>query len=154
VPKSTVFPLHCALSLKKAQGIIDAALAHGRKREFMPLTAVVLDSGGHLIAMAREDGSGVVRHQVAQGKAWGALGIGISSRTIGERNQGREAFISGVAAASEGRFISVPGGVLIIENDQAIGAVGVSGDTSDADEECAIAGVQSAGYSVGIDTPD
>jgi uncharacterized protein GlcG (DUF336 family) len=120
----------------------------------MPLTAVVLDSGGHMIAMEREDGAGVVRQQVAAGKAWGALGIGVGSRTVGARNQGRDAFMAGVAAASDGQFIPVPGGVLVIENGEAIGAVGVSGDTSDADEECAIAGIEAAGYRAGVDTPD
>ncbi len=154
MPKSEVFPVQTALPLDQARDIIAAARARGRERGFMPLTVVVLDTGGHRIAMEREDGSGIVREQVAAGKAWGALGIGIASRTIGGRNQGREAFMAGVAAASDGRFIPVPGGVLVIENGQAIGAVGVSGDTSDADEECAIAGIEAAGYTAGVDTPD
>lgn len=154
MPKSAVFPLHSPLTLDKARTIIAAARERGREREFMPLTVVVLDNGGHLIAMEREDGSGIVRQQVAQGKAWGALGIGVSSRTVGARNQGRDAFMAGVAAASDGRFIPVPGGVLIVHEGQVIGAVGISGDTSDADEECAVAGVEAAGYHAGIDTPD
>lgn len=154
MPKSTVFTVPAPLPLEKAREIIHAALARGREREFMPLTVVVLDTGGHMIAMEREDGAGVVRQSVAAGKAWGALGIGIGSRTIGARNQGREAFLAGVAAASDGRFVPVPGGVLVIEGGQAIGAVGISGDTSDADEECAIAGIEAAGYTAGIDTTD
>jgi uncharacterized protein GlcG (DUF336 family) len=154
VPKSEVFSLHTPLPLARARQIIQAALGRGRERTFMPLTVVVLDSGGHMIAMEREDGAGVVRQQVAAGKAWGALGIGVGSRTVGARNQGRDAFMAGVAAASDGQFIPVPGGVLVIENGEAIGAVGVSGDTSDADEECAIAGIEAAGYRAGVDTPD
>jgi len=154
MPKSEIFSLHTPLPLARARQIIQAALAHGREQSLMPLTVVVLDSGGHAIAMEREDGAGVVRQQVATGKAWGALGMGIGSRTIGARNQGREAFMAGVAAASDGQFIPVPGGVLVLEKGEAIGAVGISGDTSDADEACAIAGIEAAGYSTGIDTSD
>ena len=154
MPKSEVFPVANPLPLEQARKIITAARERGRERGFMPLTVVVLDTGGHCIAMEREDGAGIVRQQVATGKAWGALGMGLGSRTIGGRNQGREAFLAGVAAASDGRFVPVPGGVLVINNGQAIGAVGVSGDTSDADEECAVAGVEAAGYAAGIDTPE
>ena len=154
MPKSEVFLRPSALPLDKARSIIQSALQRGREQGFMPLTVVVLDDGGHTIAMEREDGSGIAREPVARGKAWGALGIGISSRTVGARNQGREAFLAGVAAASDGQFIPVPGGVLVIENDRIIGAVGVSGDTSDADEECAVAGIEAAGYTAGVDTPD
>ncbi|QGM21994.1 heme-binding protein [Spiribacter sp. 2438] len=154
MPKSDVFPLSCPLPLDSARAIIQAAREKGREQGFMPLTVVVLDAGGHRIAMEREDGCGIVREEVATGKAWGALGIGIGSRTIAGRNQGREAFLAGVAVASDGRFVPVPGGVLVIENGQAIGAVGISGDTSDADEMCAVAGIEAAGYQAGIDTPD
>ncbi|MDR9405781.1 MAG: heme-binding protein [Spiribacter sp.] len=154
MPKSSVYPLPCPLPLAKAKTLIEAARAHGKANGMMPLTVVVLDTGGHIIAMEREDGSGIVRQQIAQGKAWGALGIGVASRTVGERNQGRDAFMAAVGSAADGRFIPVPGGVLIIDNGQAIGAVGISGDTSDADEACAIAGVEAAGYQAGIDTPD
>jgi len=154
MPKSTVYPLQCSLPLAKAKTLIEAARAHGQASGYMPLTVVVLDSGGHIVAMEREDGSGIVRQQIAQGKAWGALGIGVASRTVGERNQGRDAFMATVGSASDGRFIPVPGAVLIIDSGQIIGAVGISGDTSDADEACAIAGVKAAGYEPGIDTPD
>ncbi|MRH78846.1 heme-binding protein [Spiribacter sp. C176] len=154
MPKSSIFPVRVDLPLAKANQIIESALAKGRERGFMPLTVVVMDSGGHIVAMAREDGAGNVRQQIAQGKARGALGLGISSRTIGERNQGREAFLAALATAADGQFIPVAGGVLVLEDGVAIGAVGISGDTSDADEECAVAGIQAAGYQSGIDTPD
>lgn len=154
MPKSSIFPVRVDLPLAQANRIIESALARGKERGFMPLTVVVMDSGGHIVAMAREDGSGNVRQQIAQGKARGALGLGIASRTIGERNQGREAFLAALAAAADGQFIPVAGGVLVLEDGVAIGAVGISGDTSDADEECAIAGIQAAGYQAGIDTPD
>lgn len=154
MPKSSVYPLQCSLPLAKAKTLIEAARSHGQTNRYMPLTVVVLDSGGHIVAMEREDGSGIVRQQIAQGKAWGALGLGIASRTVGERNQGRDAFMAAVGSASDGRFIPVPGGVLVIDNGQIVGAVGISGDTSDADEACAVAGVKAAGYEPGIDTPD
>lgn len=153
--KSDVFSLAVSLPLETARGIVRAALEEGRKQGFMPLTVVVLDSGGQLVAMEREDGSGNLRFEVARGKAYGALGIGLGSRTLGARNQGREAFLAAVAAASGGRFVPVGGGALVLDADgRALGAVGVSGDTSDADEVCAVAGIEAAGLRAGIDTPD
>lgn len=154
MPKSEVFKAHTPLPLEKARQIIKTALNKAREREFMPLTVVVLDLGGNTIALEREDGCGFMREPVARGKAWGALGFGIASRTIGARNQGRDAFMASAAAAADGRFIPVPGGALILDQGTVIGAVGISGDTSDADEECAIAGIEAAGYEAGIDTPD
>jgi glc operon protein GlcG len=119
----------------------------------MPLTVVVLDGGGHVVSMDREDGSGLLRPAIAVGKAYGALGLGIGSRTVAARNQGRDAFLGALAAASEGRFVPVPGGALILEQGgKSIGAVGVSGDTSDEDEACAVAGIEAAGLRAGIDT--
>ncbi len=133
------------LSLNQAATIVDAALAAGRAEKMMPLTVAVLDAGGHLMAFKREDGSGILRPQVAIGKAWGALGMGQSSRTLRDRLSDRPSFIGALSAASDGRFFPVPGGVLIRDaDDQTLGAVGISGDTSDKDEFCAIAGVKAA----------
>lgn len=147
-----VFALHVTLPLEKARAIIAAALAEGRRRGLQPLTVVVLDVGGHIVSLDREDGSGNLRMNVAHGKASGALGIGLGSGTIGARNQGRDAFLAGVAVASGGEFIPVAGSVLILDDDgRAIGAVGISGDTSVEDEACAIAGVEAAGYRAGLD---
>lgn len=135
------------LTLAKANEIIVGALAAGRKADLLPLSVAVLDAGGNLVAFQREDGSGIVRQDIATGKAWGALGMGISSRTIRDRLQDRPAFQGAVAAASQGRFIPVPGGVLICNDDgQAIGAVGISGDASDKDEYCAITAIRAAGF--------
>jgi uncharacterized protein GlcG (DUF336 family) len=134
------------LSLAAAETIVDAALAVGTDNQMLPLTVVVLDTGGHAIAMKRQDGCGNMRADVATGKAWGALGMGIPSRLIGDRLADRPTFQGALAAVSDGRFVPVPGGVLIRDVDNAvIGAVGVSGDTSDKDEFCAIAGIKSAG---------
>ncbi len=153
MPKSSVFNVRTLLPLADARQMIEVARGRARERGFSPLTIVVLDLGGHTIALEREDGCGVAREPVARAKAWGALGFGIASRTIGERNAGREAFLAGAAVATGGQFVPVPGGVLILKDGEVIGAVGVSGDVSDADEECAIAGIEAAGYTAGIDTP-
>lgn len=147
-----VYSVAVTLPLEKARQLIAAALAEGRRRELMPLTVVVLDSGGHLVAAEREDGSGVLRFQVAQGKAYGALGLGFGSRAIASRNQGREAFLGALSDAADGKAVPAPGGVLVLDGDKhIIGAVGVSGDASDADEAAALAGIAAVGLAAGID---
>jgi uncharacterized protein GlcG (DUF336 family) len=139
-------PLAVGLPLAVAECIADATLAAGRAAGLLPLTVAVLDAGGHVVVLKREDGSGILRAAIAQGKAHGALGMGIGSRVIRDRLKERPAFQAAIAAASDGRFIPVPGGVLICRADgAAIGAVGVSGDASDKDEYAAIAGVRAAG---------
>ena len=139
--------LQTTLPLGKANAIITEALALGRKASLLPLTVVVLDAGGKLVAMQSEDGSGLARFDIAFGKAYGALGMGISSRLIRDRLSERPAFQNAIAAASEGRFIPVPGGVLIETSKRiTLGAVGISGDTSDKDEYCAIEAIKFSGY--------
>lgn len=134
------------LTLAQATAIVDAALAAGRTADLQPLTVAVLDAGGHLIALKREDGAGILRPQIALGKAWGALGMGVSSRTLGERLSERISFQAALHAASQGRFVATPGGVLVRSaSAEIIGAVGVSGDASDKDEYAAITGVRAAG---------
>ncbi len=146
-----VYLTHRTLSLKQARTIIDAALAHAETHELNPLTVTVMDTSGCPISSDRADGCAVMRLAVAHGKAKAALGYGVSSGTIGERNQERPAFLSAVASASGGEFIPVAGGVLILdEQDQVIGAVGVSGDSSVNDERAAIAGIEAAELRVGI----
>ncbi len=138
--------LKTTLPLGQASQILDEALRLGRENNMHPLTVVVLDGGGRIVAAKSEDGSGVLRFGIAMGKAWGALGMGISSRLIRDRLQARPAFQNALAAASEGRFVPVPGGVLIEDDDGfTIGAVGISGDTSEKDEFCAIGGIHAAG---------
>jgi uncharacterized protein GlcG (DUF336 family) len=140
-----VKPLAVDLQLAVAERIADATLAAGRAAGLLPLTVAVLDAGGHVVVLKREDGSGILRAAIAQGKAHGALGMGIGSRVIRDRLKERPAFQAAIATASDGRFIPVPGGVLICRADgAAIGAVGVSGDASDKDEYAAIAGVRAA----------
>ena len=135
------------LTLTHARAIVRATLTTGREESMMPLTVAVLDAGGHLVTLEREDGSGIMRVEIAVGKAYGALGFGQASRTIRDRLADRPNFVSGLSAASGGRFVPVPGGVLIRLDDMdgpIIGSVGVSGDTSDKDEYCAILGVRAA----------
>lgn len=136
--------------LAQASTVVDAAIAAARKAGLNPLTVVVLDAGGHMVAVKREDRSGILRIEVATGKAYAALGMGVPTRLLRDRLGDRPNFVSGLSAASDGRFIPVPGGVLIRDKDGAIlGAVGISGDASDKDEYCAIEGVKAAGL-----TPD
>jgi uncharacterized protein GlcG (DUF336 family) len=127
--------------------IADEALRLGREEDLLPLTVVVLDAGGKIVVVKCEDGSGIMRFDVAYGKAWGALGMGISSRQIRDRLSSRPTFQAALATASQGRLIPVPGGVIVRDGDNvSIGAVGISGDTSDKDEYCAILAVKAAGY--------
>ncbi|WP_341368919.1 heme-binding protein [Yoonia sp. BS5-3] len=147
--------LHTSLPLDKANAIITEALRLGRQAKLLPLTVVVLDAGGKMVAMQCEDGSGVIRFDVAFGKAYGALGMGISSRLIRDRLKERPTFQAALATASDGRLIPVPGGVLIEDAEGVtLGAVGISGDTSDKDEYCAIEAIKAAGYAPEPAEPD
>jgi len=135
-----------SLTLAQASTIVDVALKTGRDKKFQPLSVAVLDPGGHLVAFKREDKSGILRFDIAFGKAWGALGMGLGSRTLAGRAAKTPQFFTMLAAVSGGRMVTNPGGVLIRDADgDIIGAVGISGDTADNDETCAIAGVEAAG---------
>jgi len=134
------------ISLAQASTIVDVALKKGRDSKLAPLTVAVLDSGGHLVAFKREDRSGLLRFDIAFGKAWGALGMGFGSRTLASRAAKTPQFFTMLAAASGGRMVSNPGGVLIRDGEgNIVGACGISGDTSDKDEMCAVAGIEAAG---------
>jgi uncharacterized protein GlcG (DUF336 family) len=135
-----------SLTLAQASTILDVALKTGREAKFAPLSVAVLDAGGHLVAFKREDKSGILRFDIAFGKAWGALGMGFGSRTLAGRVSRSQMFFTALAAASDGRFVPVTGGVLVRDGaGDVIGAVGISGDTSDNDEKCAVAGIAAAG---------
>jgi glc operon protein GlcG len=139
--------VHSSLPLSAAAHIVDEAIALRRKENILPLAVAVLDAGGNLVAFKREDGCGVLRFDVAFGKAWAALGMGMATRLIRDRMASRPAFQSALATAADGRFIPVPGGVLILDaGGCAIGAVGISGDASDRDEYCAIEAIKAAGF--------
>ncbi len=133
------------MQLSQANIIIDAAITEGRKQNLAPLSVAVLDSGGHLVAFKREDRSSYLRFEIAFGKAWGALGMGFDSREIDERAEKYPTFITALTASSQGRIIPSPGGVLIFDGQNLIGAVGISGDAGENDELCAIAGIKALG---------
>jgi uncharacterized protein GlcG (DUF336 family) len=134
------------ITLLQASTIIDVALKKARENNLAPLTVAVLDAGGHLVAFKREDRSGILRFDIAFGKAWGALGMGFGSRTLASRAAKTPQFFTMLAAASGGRMVTNPGGVLIRDaSGNVIGACGISGDTSDKDEMCALAGIEAAG---------
>jgi uncharacterized protein GlcG (DUF336 family) len=136
------------LALAQANEIIDAAIAKGRQLRLSPLAVAALDAGGHLVAFKREDGAGFFRFDIAYGKAWGALGLGFGTRELAERAVKLPAFYAALSAASQGRIIPSPGGVLVLGIDgDVIGAVGISGDLGDNDEACALAGIQAIGLS-------
>jgi uncharacterized protein GlcG (DUF336 family) len=135
-----------SVTLAQASTIVDVALKKARENNLAPLTVAVLDSGGHLVAFKREDKSGILRFDIAFGKAWGALGMGFGSRTLASRAAKTPQFFTMLAAASGGRMVTNPGGVLIKDASGTIaGACGISGDTSDKDEMCAVAGIEAAG---------
>jgi uncharacterized protein GlcG (DUF336 family) len=134
------------LDLDTARAIVAGARAHGAEVGLKPLTVVVLDPGGHVVAAEREDGSSNGRFTVAQGKANGALSLGMGSRSIMERAEQQPYFVTAVTSALGGSLVPVPGGVLVRDGSGALlGAVGVSGDSSDNDEAAAVAGAESAG---------
>src|ERR1700739_4233139 len=121
-----------ALSLEKAAIIVDQALKRASELGLKPLTVAVLDAGGHLVAFKRQDRSGILRPNIAYGKAWGALGMGAGGRALAQRAQAAPALFTALAGASHGRVIPVAGGVLVLDpNRDIIGAVGVSGDLPD-----------------------
>ncbi|HSN34875.1 MAG TPA: heme-binding protein [Arthrobacter sp.] len=140
------------MTLASAQSIIADALAAGQQHGFKPLTVVVLDAGGHVLAAARQDGASNNRFEIAQGKAYGALALGMGSRAIMERAEQQAYFIAAATAALGGRLIPVPGGVLVRDGHGTImGAVGISGDSSDNDETAASTAIEAAGLTAQVD---
>lgn len=136
------------ITLAQASTIVDAVLKKARELKQMPQTVVVLDAGGHIVCAKREDNSGIIRFEVAVGKAYGALGMGWGTRTMMERAAQNPNFLTAIVAASGGRMVPNPGGVLIRgggDGNTIIGAVGISGDTGDNDEIIAVAGIHAAG---------
>lgn len=140
-----LLPVHTSLTLAQATAITDEVLRLRASHGLLPLAVIVLDGGGQVVSFRREDGCGVLRHDIAMGKAWAALGMGMATRQIRDRLADRPNFQAALAAASQGRFIPTPGGVLITAGGIAIGAVGISGDASDKDEFCAIEAIRAAG---------
>lgn len=143
------------ITLDQANQIITAALARARELKLKPLAVAVLDAGGHLKALAREDGQTFLRAKVCQAKAWGALAMGVHSRDLAtryEQETRQEGFIIALNAMSNGQVVALPGGLLIRDAaGTVIGAVGISGAASEDDELCAKAGIEAIGLTVDLD---
>ncbi|KZD07657.1 GlcG/HbpS family heme-binding protein [Oceanibaculum pacificum] len=134
------------LTLEAASIIADETLRKGREMKFAPLTVVVLDAGGHMKVLKREDGCSLLRQQVAMGKAAATLGFGFGGRELARRAAKMPALFNSLTAMSDGNFVPLPGGVIIKNKDgRILGAVGVTGDVSENDELCALAGIEKAG---------
>jgi uncharacterized protein GlcG (DUF336 family) len=135
-----------SLTLEQANQIITAALAKSKASGFKPMGVAVLDASGNLKAFAGEDGASMFRFDIARGKAWGAVGMGVSSRTLAERAKDNPNFFAALAATADGKFLPQPGAVVIKDaQGNVLGAVGASGGTGDEDEEICRAGVAAAG---------
>ena len=136
-----------SLTLATANAIIEGAFARGAELGLKPLGVSVLDAGGHLVAFQRQDGASFLRPQMSAGKAYGALSIGAGSRRLEAFAKERPHLMAGVSDVSGGQIVAVAGGVLIRNGDgEIVGAVGISGDTSDNDEAAAVAGIEAAGF--------
>jgi uncharacterized protein GlcG (DUF336 family) len=134
------------ISLAQARAIITGAFAKGAELKFKPLSVAVLDAGGHLISFDRQDASSFLRAQVATGKASGALALGVSSRRIGDMAAERPTFVTALGSLAPAGIVPAAGGVIVVDGEgRPLGAVGVTGDTSDNDEICALAGIAAAG---------
>ncbi len=137
-----------ALTLTQANSIINAALERAKELGYLPMAVVVLDDAGHVKAVQRQDGASMFRVEVATGKAWGAVGMGVSSRVLGDRAKSNPNFFLSLAATSSGKFLPQPGAVLIKSPDGIVlGAVGASGGTGDEDEAICAHGVEACGLS-------
>ncbi len=132
--------------LEQARAIVAGTLAKGRDAGMKPLAVAVLDAGGHVVAFERSDGASVGRFEIARGKAYGCIMLGMGGAAIEARGEAQPVFVTAMNGAFAGRFVPVKGGVLVRDAEGAlIGAVGVTGDTSDNDMTCAVAGVGAAG---------
>ena len=135
-----------SIGIIAARAIISGAEAHAKSHGLKPLAVVVLDAGGHVRAAERADGASNMRFEIARAKAFGAIALGMDSRELMERAEVQPYFVLSAGAAIGGALVPVPGGVLVRHGDGGIiGAVGVSGDSSDNDEAAAIAGIEAAG---------
>ena len=141
------------LTLDTASLIVDKALEKRKEMGFVPLTVAVLDAGGQLKVLKREDGSSLLRPEIAMGKAWGALGMGFGGRELSRRAKNNPIFFGALSDMSGGRMVPNPGAVLIrSDSGDILGSVGISGDTAGNDEICAVYGIEAAGLTA--DTGD
>jgi uncharacterized protein GlcG (DUF336 family) len=136
------------ITLEQAKTMVSVAQAKGRELGLKPLSVAVLDAGGHLLAFEREDGASPGRFEIARGKAYGAVMLGMPGSAQMARAEDQAYFMAAMNGAFDGKVVPVPGGVLVKDASGAvIGAVGVTGDTSDNDAKAAVAGIIAAGLS-------
>jgi uncharacterized protein GlcG (DUF336 family) len=138
------------LTLSAATTILEGAARKAAELQAKPLTISVVDAGGHIKALWRQDGASALRPKVATAKALTAINLGVPSRKVGEMAAERPTFVSAVSTLADGNIIPAAGGILILDGTEVIGAVGITGDTSDRDEQCAVAGVEAAGFKAGV----
>jgi len=136
-----------SLSLNQANQIITAALAKARDHNLKPVSVIVLDARASLVAAQSEDGVSIMRAQIAHGKATAAIQLGMGTRALMNRAEQQAYFVSAINGLAGGDFVPVPGGCLVMDGDTLIGAVGISGDTSDNDEAAVVTGIEAAGLS-------
>ncbi len=134
------------ISLDQARVMIEVARRTGREKGLKPLSVCVLDAGGHLLAFEREDGSSPGRFEIARGKAYGAVMLGMPGSAQLARAEAQPFFMAAVNGAFGGQVVPVPGGVLVLSDGAVVGAVGITGDTSDNDAAAAVAGIEAAGF--------
>ncbi len=139
------------LTLTKAVEMADAALAKAREIGCKPMTVAVVDAGGALLVLKREDGSGVLRPDIAFAKAWGPVGMGIGGRAMAKRASESPPFWAALNTISSGRIAPAAGGVLLLKEGHVVGSIGMSGDIPDNDEACSVAGAQKAGFETEVE---
>ena len=143
------------LTLQVSNLIADRSLEKGRELGFAPLTVAVLDAGGQIKVLKREDGASLLRPEIAVGKAWGALGMGFGGRELARRASKMPIFFGALSDLCGGRMVPVPGGVIIRSlSGEILGAIGVTGDISENDEICAVWGIKSAGLKPDTGDPE
>ena len=133
------------IKLEQAQTIVRGAFAKGAELGLKPLSVVVLDAGGHPIAFERQDGASPGRFEIARGKAYGAVMTGMPGSALKARAEEQAYFVAALNGAFGGKVVPVPGGILVSDGERVIGAVGVTGDTSDNDAAAGLAGIEAAG---------
>lgn len=142
------------MSLDEADRIASGVIGWGRDSDSGRLTVAVLDAGGHVVVLKRDDGAEFLRPDIAIGKAWGALGMGIPGRLLAEKASKIPQFMTALSVMSNGRVVAVAGGVLVRREGTVVGAVGVSGDTSQVDEEAAVKAIEAIGLQADVGQED
>lgn len=138
-----------AITLRQALAIIEGAVAHAAKRKLKPLTIVVLDAGGRMKAMQKQDGASMLRFEIAYGKAYAALAMGRSSKLVLQKQREKPVFMENLIDLADGPMFLEGGGQLILDrHGETIGAVGITGDVNEMDDACAFEGIRAAGFQI------